>query len=155
MSNLKDRHSSWQLSFPCCSKVQRWILFFNLYFNFLFSLLEAKLPNKTTFSDTHNNREKENKLQLRSILSPQQEWGVTSGRFIKVREVTAPNSVADLFTGQSELSYLTSLGHTFSPKELMSFRSCKRGNLLQKVTAEEDTEKEWITSHLCTFVPFT
>ena len=65
-----------------------------------------------------------------------------SGRFTRVREVTAPNSVADLFTGQPEVSYLTSLGHTFSVKELMCIRSCERGNLLQKVVAEEETEKE-------------
>lgn len=65
-----------------------------------------------------------------------------SGRFTRVRELTAPNSILDLFTGQPELSYLTSLGYAFSVKELMCIRSCERGNLLQKVIAEEDTEKQ-------------
>jgi len=65
-----------------------------------------------------------------------------SGRFSRVREATAPNAAADLFTERPELSYLTSLGHTCSVKELMCIRSCERGNLLQKVIAEEDTEKE-------------
>lgn len=72
-----------------------------------------------------------------------------SGGFTRMREVTAPNSVDDLFTGQLQLRHLTSSGHIFFLEDWCVSGTVREAICYRKIEQRKLEKKNEL---LCTFI---